>query len=174
MTARGNLFIVSGKDYDERLRMYDEFGRVLFDGYAYTLVTRVRGQLELMLNFGSEGSQTAFALRRAGGDALLMPTIDISAGPVAISPQRLPVIVEWSVVEHLWSHLRYNPTEVLDIANASTSDWLTAWLAGCPDVGHTEGNLSAGLKAPQRFSRRSIEGKKPSFARARKNQPARG
>ena len=121
--------VVLADEDDLRIRLLDETGMLLFEGYGDMLVTSHRGPLELRLNFGEAGRQEYVALLRSGEDALLLQDAEkLSPGGEPISP----IILSWFAMEELWRDLRYDPDELKEVPSASADQWLNAWIAGCP------------------------------------------
>jgi hypothetical protein len=127
--------IILADEDDLRMRLLDEAGMVLFEGYGDMLVTSHRGPIELRLNFGQPDRQEYVVLFRFGEDALLLQ--DAKKLSLGGEPLR-PVVLPWSAIEELWRDLRYDPDELKDVPIAGTEEWLEAWIAGSPlEVGNS-------------------------------------
>lgn len=121
--------IILADEDDLLIRLLDETGVVLFEGYGDMLVTSHRGPLELRLNLGESGQQEYVVIFRSGEDALLLQDVE------KLSPDReplSPIVLPWFALEELWRDLRYDPDELKEVPSASTDEWLKAWVAGSP------------------------------------------
>lgn len=136
MTGNSSELVkLQGTGYDQRLVVRDEFGEVVFRGYADDLVTSAREALSLRLNFG-EDSLPAFAFRmfRAGDSVILVQPWEavVQRAESGIGARRGSVVLPLATLHRLWEALRYDARELAALQLADTSTLATAWIHGAP------------------------------------------
>lgn len=131
---------IFGEGYDEQIELSTSTGQLLFKGNCDVLVTSVRGEIELCLNYGDSQNVYHHVLKVAGNKVVLLPTVhesELSNFWISRSLGAHIFLLEDYVA--LWSQLRYDTSELFTLFPMDSNDWVLLWLLNIPSV---SGSLS--------------------------------
>ncbi|WP_068716754.1 hypothetical protein [Vibrio tritonius] len=117
----------SGDDYDQTLDL-QSFGLNVFNGVADDLVTSVNGELQVRLNFNGDIGYL-HNLRIANDVVVFVPVIsDIEIEGYLSSSNSFILICSLKELKEFWSALRYEPSELEELQQATQNDLFLLWL----------------------------------------------
>lgn len=124
---------IFGEGYDEQIELSTSTGRLLFKGNCDALVTSVRGEIELCLNYGESQNVYHHALRSSGDKVILLPTIrESELFNFWISRSSDTYIFSLEDYVTLWSQLRYDTSELFSLLPMNSDDWMLLWFLNIP------------------------------------------
>ncbi|TAN86833.1 MAG: hypothetical protein EYR95_16950 [Phormidium sp. SL48-SHIP] len=124
---------IFGEEYDEQIELSTFAGQLLFKGNCDALVTSVRGEIELCLNYGDSQNIYHHALRSFGDKVILLPTIRESelSNFWILRPSDTYIFSLEDYVK-LWSQLRYDTSELFGLFPMNSDDWILLWFLNIP------------------------------------------
>jgi hypothetical protein len=124
---------IFGEEYDEGIELFTSDGQVLFKGNCDSLVTSINGEVELCLNYGNSRHIFHHALRISGQQVVLLPTIRETELPSFFTSRAIGAQI-FSIEDYiaLWTHLRYDCSELSKLFPMDSNDWLMLWLMEIP------------------------------------------
>ncbi|WP_299488924.1 hypothetical protein [Acaryochloris sp. IP29b_bin.137] len=119
---------IDNQDYNETIELYSPSRKILFKGYSDDLVTSVRGEIELKLNYGIPKHIFHHSLRKIGDHVILFPTVE-SYELQNFFELRNTINNFYLSLDfvNLWRQLRYDPSELMNLRGLNDDDWTLFW-----------------------------------------------
>lgn len=112
-------------EFTNELLCLEYDSQIIYEGYTDNLITSETGNLELKLNYGTSTTSSVIA-RKYGDNIVWVPKIPLD------SDYRYKTIIFTSKqFEELWTYLKYNPEDDLEIIkNISANELKLTWMIG--------------------------------------------